>query len=235
VTGWIYTASNNVSSFFYLKKNNRQLLEQNAELQNRLYALQSYVESLPTDSLEVKAFASDSIQPEQFRFIPAEVVNLSFSGMNNFMTINMGSAEGVRTDMGVISQTGVVGVISKVSEHFSLVIPVINPRFRLSAKLSDSENYGSVSWNGKNIRFAQLQELPKHEQFNKGDTVLTSFSRIFPKDVVIGFVSGQGASLDDNFNTFDIELATDFYTIRNVLVIDDRFNEEQNTLEMSLQ
>ena len=193
VVGWSYTATYRISSFFHLKKNNEQLLERNAQLESELYALRSQIDQyVVSDTLQMEAFVSDSVEQVQFDFIPAEVVNVSFSGPNNFITLNKGSAHGVQPDMGVISQ-GVVGVVSNVSNNFSIVIPVINPKFRLSAKLLNSENYGSVSWNGKNIRFAQLGELPKHEVFQVGDTVVTSFSRIFPKRLLIGFVNDMGS------------------------------------------
>lgn len=232
VVGWFYAATNNVTSFLHLKKNNAQLLERNAELEKRFYALQAQLDSLlAPDSMVVQAFVRDSVTSPQFDFIPAEVVNLSFSGVNNFITLNKGAAQGIKPDMGVISQEGVVGVVSNVSPNFSVVIPVINPKFRLSAKLKNSENYGSVSWDGKNIRQAQLRELPKHEVFQQGDTVLTSFSRIFPRNLIIGFVHDMGVSGDDNFNTFNLQLATDFYTLQDVLVIADRLYEEQKTLE----
>jgi rod shape-determining protein MreC len=188
-----------------------------------------------SDSGTLHAFVIDSLGTPQFDFIPAKVVNLSFSGVNNFITLNRGASNGIRPDMGVISQTGVVGVVSNVSPNFSVVIPVINPKFRLSARLKNSENYGSLSWDGKNIRTAQLRELPRHETFQEGDTVLTSFSRIFPKNLIIGYVSETGESGDDNFNTFNIHLATDFYTLQDVLVINDLFYEEQRELEEILQ
>lgn len=235
VVGQMYKLSNNVVSFFHLRENNQQLLVQNAQLQSEIQTLKLQIENAMSDSVEVNAFAFDSIQSSQFNFIPAEVVNLSFSSVNNFITLNKGFAHGVKRDMGVISQNGIVGVVFNVSEHFSVVIPVINPKFRLSGKLKNSENYGSISWSGKSIRQAQLQELPKHEKFTEGDTVLTSFSRIFPKDLIIGFVTEQGSSSDDNFNTFDVELATNFYTLQNVLIIEDRFFDEQNQLEQSLE
>lgn len=235
VTGWVYKVSNMATSFFYLRHDNRGLMEQNAALQTELQALKAHIAAISADSVEVDAFGYDSIAPSQFRFIPAEVSNLSFSATNNFITLNKGLNDGIRADMGVISQHGIVGVVSNVSEHFSVVIPVINPKFRLSAKLKNSENYGSVLWDGKNIRRAQLQELPKHESFNEGDTVLTSFSRIFPKDLIIGFVVGQGTSRDDNFNTFDVNLATNFFTLQKVFVVEDRFYNEQNRLEKSLE
>jgi len=232
VVGRFYAATNQVTSFFHLKKNNEQLLERNAELEKNFYALKELLDSLlTTDSVVVQAFVRDSIASPQFDFIPAEVVNLSFSGVNNFITLNKGAAQGIKPDMGVISQEGVVGVVSNVSPNFSVVIPIINPKFRLSAKLKNSENYGSVSWDGKDIRQVQLRELPKHEVFHQGDTVLTSFSRIFPRNLIIGFVKDRGVSGDDNFNTFNVQLATDFYTLHDVLVIADRLYEEQKTLE----
>ncbi len=236
VTGWFYTISNNITSFIHLRKNNQILLEQNAELENELFSLKSFMDDIAVrDTLEMYAFVRDSNEVSQFIFTPAEVVNLSFSGVNNFITINKGSKNGLKPDMGVISQRGVVGVVANVSTNFSVVIPIINPIFRLSAKLKNSDNYGSISWNGENVNVAQLGELPKHEVFQKGDTVMTSFSRIFPKQTIIGFASSIGDASDDNFNTFNVQLATDFYSLQDVLVINDQFYEEQKSLENTFE
>ncbi|MDR0421733.1 MAG: rod shape-determining protein MreC [Proteiniphilum sp.] len=236
VTGWFYSLSRNVTSFFHLRKNNRLLLERNAELEGMILALREQIASLAAaDSADVNIFVGDSLSQPQFGFIPAEVVNLNFSGVNNFITINKGALHGIKSDMGVISAGGgVVGVISVVSPKFSLVIPIINSKFRLSARLKNSENYGSISWDGASIGEVQLQELPKHEDFHAGDTVLTSFSRIFPRNLIIGFVSTEGHSKDDNFNTFNVRPATDFYMLQDVLVIDDAYYGEQKQLEETL-
>lgn len=232
VVGWFYNASNNVTSFLNLKKNNQLLLEQNSELESELYSLKSIISNISgLDSVEVEALVEDSIEQIQFDFIPAEVTNMSFSGVNNFITLNKGYLHGIKQDMGVISQRGIVGVVANVSANFSVVIPVINPKFRLSAKLKNSDNNGSISWNGDNVNVAQLGELPKQEVFQKGDTVLTSYSRIFPKDLIIGYVNSVGESYDDNFNTFNIELATDFNSVQYVLVINDYFYDELKELE----
>ena len=188
------------------------------------------------DSLSVDAFVPDSTGIPQFDFIPAEVVNLSFmGGTNNFITIDKGLSSGVKPDMGVISHGGVVGVVSAVSDNFAVVIPVINSKFRLSARMKHSESNGSLMWNGKNIREAQITELPRHEPYEAGDTVLTSFSGIFPKNLIIGRMSSRGSSTDDNFITLNVELATNFYTLQDVLVIKDRFYDEQEALEESVE
>lgn len=237
VMGWFYTASKEVSAFFHLKQNNHLLLERSAQLENEIQALNDRINQLTAiDSVEVDVFVPDTVPTPQFNFISAEVVNLSFSGVNNFITLNKGAQHGIKPDMGVISAGGgIVGVVSVVSQNRSVVIPVINPKFRLSARLKHSANYGSIAWDGNSVREAQLLELPKHEEFRSGDTVLTSFSRIFPRNLIIGYVSTEGLSKDDNFNTFNVELATNFYSLQDVLVIDDTYYEEQRALEEMLQ
>lgn len=236
VTGWFYSLSGEVSSFFLLKKSNQQLLEHTAALEREINRLRARMDRSPAnDTAVADIYVSDSLEQPQFDFIPAGVVNMTFSGVNNFITLNKGSEHGIKPDMGVVSHNGVVGVVSNVSARFSLVIPIINPKFRLSARLNHSRNYGSIAWDGANIDEAQLLELPRHESFRQGDTVLTSFSRIFPRNLIIGFVSKMGESRNDNFSTFTIKLATDFYTLQDVLVIDDRFYEEQSTLEQILE
>ena len=236
VTGWVYKASSEVDAFMHLKKNNRSLLEHNARLEEELSRLKAQLSNIAIDSMTTNAFVDDSTtMTSQFSFIPAEVTNISFSGNNNFITVNKGALDGVKPDMGVVSNDGVVGVVLNVSRNYSVIIPIINPKFRLSAKIKGSESTGSVSWDGKNFDVAQLRELPKHETFEQGDTILTSFSRIFPKNIVIGYATEQIRSKDDNFNALNIELATDFHSLMGVLIIEDKNFEEKTTLENSVQ
>lgn len=231
ITGSVYQVASEASDFLYLKKENRELLQKNAQLQQELIALHSQMRTQAADSIQVDDFSNDSVHASQYRILPAEIVNMSVSSLNNFITINKGYKDGVKPDMGVISVHGVVGVVFKTLNHFSVIIPVINPKFRLGGKIKNSENFGSIMWDGKNSAIAQLAELPKHEVFHKGDTVVTSFSNIFPKGIVIGYVTDKGYSKDDNFNTFNMQLATDFYTLKNVLIVQNPLYREQQIIE----
>ena len=235
VTGEVYRLSNDVTSFFHLKGNNQELLERNAQLERTVQLLKREINALTEDTTAIESFTLDSIQPAQFEFIPADVVNISISKFNNYITVDKGALNGVKADMGVISNDGVVGVVRSVSNHFSVIIPVINPKFRLGAKLKNSENFGSIMWNGNNADIAQLTELPKHEVFTVGDTVVTGFSRIFPEGIIIGYNQEMGTSMDDNFNTFNITLATNFHTLQHVLIIDDKYTTERTTLEATVK
>ena len=235
VSSQLYGVSNNVTSFFSLKRNNNILLERNAELEHTVQLLKKQIVTLIGDTNTINAFTLDSIVPAQFEFIPADVVNISISKFNNYITIDKGSLNGVRPDMGVISSAGVVGVVRNVSKHSAVIIPIINPKFRLGAKLKNSENFGSIAWDGRNADEAQLREVPKHEVFAVGDTVVTGFSRIFPEGIIVGYTKELGISPDDNFNTFNINLATNFHTLQHVLIIDDKYHRERMALETSIK
>ena len=234
ISGSVYKMSNNVTSFFHLKNNNHELLERNAQLESMVQLLKKEVIALARDSSAIVAFTNDSIQSTQFEFIPADVVNISISKFNNFITVDKGEVDGVKPDMGVISNDGVVGVVRNVSKHFSVIIPIINPTFRLGAKLKDSENFGSIMWRGNDASVAQLTELPKHERFEVGDTVVTGFSQIFPEGIIIGYNQEKGISMDDNFNTFNISLATNFQSLQHVLIINDKYYKERAALEATI-
>lgn len=235
VSSQLYGVSNNVTSFFSLKRDNKGLLERNAELEHTVQLLKKHIVTLTGDTSMIDAFTLDSIVPAQFEFIPADVVNISISKFNNYITIDKGSLNGVRPDMGVISSAGVVGVVRNVSQHSAVIIPIINPKFRLGAKLKNSENFGSIAWDGRNADEAQLREVPKHEVFAVGDTVVTGFSRIFPEGIIVGYTKELGISPDDNFNTFNINLATNFHTLQHVLIIDDKYHRERMALETSIK
>lgn len=235
VSSQLYGVSNNVTSFFSLKRNNNILLERNAELEHTVQLLKKQIVTLIGDTNTINAFTLDSIVPAQFEFIPADVVNISISKFNNYITIDKGSLNGVRPDMGVISSAGMVGIVRNVSKHSAVIIPIINPKFRLGAKLKNSENFGSIAWDGRNADEAQLREVPKHEVFAVGDTVVTGFSRIFPEGIIVGYTKELGISPDDNFNTFNINLATNFHTLQHVLIIDDKYHRERMDLETSVK
>ena len=234
VTGEVYRMSYDVTSFFQLKSNNKLLLERNAELERTVQLLKKEIVTLANDTNAIIAFTNDSVQATQFEFIPAEVVNSSISKFNNYITIDKGSLDGIAPDMGVISTNGVVGVVRSVSKHFSVIIPVINPKFRLGAKLKNSDNFGTIAWDGQNANEAQLREMPKHEPFAIGDTVVTGFSRIFPEGIIVGYTKELGTSPDDNFNTFNINLGTNFHTLQHVLIINDKYHLERTALETSV-
>ena len=155
----------------------------------------------------------------------------STNKVENFLTLDKGYEDGIRQDQGVADHNGVVGIVSKVSAHYALVISLLNPNLRLSVSLKNEESYGSLWWDGNDPRYALLEDLPRTVQFEKGDTVVTtSYSSSFPAGVPVGMVEESFETDNNNFLTLRIRLFADFRSIQDVHVIDNLDAEEVNSL-----
>lgn len=219
VSSSIYGVANSVTSYFNLRSINEDLQLRNAALETEVISLRKQV-----DDYQLRRHAADSteiLKPlQQFDFIIAHVINNSISRPYNYITIEKGEADGICPEMGVVDHSGVVGVVNVVGKHYSRIISLLNPDFRLSCKLKGSDVFGSLVWDGKNSEEALLEELPKHTVYHTGDTIITSgYSSMFPEGVPVGTVIKSATADDDNFFTLRIKLLTDFSQLSTVRVI----------------
>ena len=148
--------------------------------------LRERVRRLDGDSL-LERHERDSIF-SNYNFIVAQVINNSVSNSHNYITLNKGSRDGLHSEMGVVDQNGIVGIVNAVSDNFAVVISLLNPKLRLSCKVKGSSYFGSLVWDGKDARYAVLEEMPRHVKFAKGDTIITSgYSAVFPEGIMVTF------------------------------------------------
>lgn len=232
VSGQLYTGMSQFSGYFNLRSINEDLLEQNGVLQQKVLILEQYIENNMKDTVNYAIFTDPKNNTHQYQFVSARVISNSITRMNNFITLNKGQRDGLLPEMGVIDQNGVVGVVSSVSDNYSIVIPILNPKFRLSAKLKKNNYFGSLVWDGKDPQYAVLEELPRHANFEAGDTIVTSgYSEVFPDGIIVGTVDSHTKQRDDNFYAVKIFLAVDFSRLGDVLVIKDKNQLEQRALE----
>jgi len=167
----------------------------------------------------------------RYRFIPAEVINNSINRQNNFITLNKGKKDGIRPEMGIVGPTGIVGIITHVSGHYSSGATVLNRRWRVSAKLKNSNYFGSLVWDGLSYQTAQLNEIPFHVELAAGDTIVTSgYSTVFPEGIMIGQIKKVDIGSGDNFYAIDVSLSTNFMTLTYVEVVEDKDTDEIKNL-----
>jgi len=226
ITASIYNSFNAVGSYFSLASVNRKLAMENAQLKSILSDL-PYVKISP-DTIITKAELTDSL----YRFISAKVINNSVDNQNNYITLNKGSKHGVKPDQGIINSEGIVGVITNVSESFSLGFSVLNKRWGASAKLKKSGTFGPLSWDGTDSDFANLTGIPFHVELTIGDTVVTSsYSSAFPENIMIGTVESIEQPSGENYYHIKVRLEVDFRALSYVDIIDNLKNEEIKKLE----
>lgn len=226
VTGKLYEWDENVETFFSLTKVNQELTQRNAYLEQEVQKLSDSLVSVTKDS---SIYHRDQFALlRNYRLIPAKVVANSVDKPGNLMTIDKGSADGIHKDMGVISGTGVVGIVYLVAEHYAIVIPVLNTKSNISCMIQNRGYFGYLRWKGGVSDLAYLEEVPRHAHFKLGDYVVTSgYSAVFPPGVRVGRILHVFNSADGLSYRVQLRLSTDFARLRDVCVIDDTAMKER--------
>lgn len=236
VTGKVYEWDSAVESYFSLSGVNSQLTQRNAFLEQQVKMLDDSIARL-TRSQEVAVTRLSSMVPFQgCRLIPAKVVANMVNRYDNLITIDKGSADGVKRDMGVVCGMGVVGIVYLVSEHYSIVIPALNSHSNISCTIQRRGYFGYLRWRGGSSQLAYLEDVPRHAHFKLGDNVVTSgYSSVFPPGVMVGKVLHVFNSADGLSYRVQVKLSTDFARLRDVCLVDDSALQERIDLMRAAQ
>lgn len=230
VAGKVYEVSGGISSYFHLKSVNEDLLDRNMALEQQITNLENRLKDYRIDSITMNSIRY--LEQADYKIFKAHVIRNSLNQADNYITLDKGSSAGIRPEMGVIDGNGVVGIVYKTSPSYSLVISVLNSKSSISCKIIGSEYFGYLKWEYGDSRYAYLKDLPRHAEFNLGDTVVTSgYSTVFPAGVMVGTVDDMSDSNDGLSYLLKIKLATDFGKLGNVRVISRSGQGEQRELE----
>ena len=235
IAGSLYDLSGAVTGYFGLQKANNELLVQNGKLQNELAVLRNTLAQYQArDTLSQLPFSVVNIDTS--RIIVARVINNSVARRNNSITIDKGMRDGVFPEMGLVDQNGVVGVVSSASSGYAVALSLLNPHLRISCKIKNTQQIGSLAWDGKSIHHAELEELPEYITVNVGDTIVTSgYSGAFPEGLVVGYVEDTRKVKKNNFYALTIRLAADFSALNFVRVVEYHKPSEQIYIEEEAQ
>ena len=229
VIGNIYSTMSNVDGYFGLKSENRNLVEHNKELLNDIEVLKARLREYE-DSAAI-ATVTQHVPSDGFHYNTARVVNNSINKINNYITIDKGTSQGVKDQMGVFNNQGVIGVTVTSSGSFTVVMPLLNSKSIISCKVKNKA-LCTLKWDGKDAQHSYLIDLPRYELFETGDTVVTSrFSSIFPEGIPIGKIERLEDSDDGQSYRARVRLFVNFSNIDNVFVVGNNNREEQEKLE----
>ena len=230
VAGKVYEVSGGITSYFHLKSVNEDLLDRIMELEQQNHNLEDALGRHLSDSTELNSIRN--LPNTDYQVFKARVINNSLNLVDNYITLNRGSKDGIRPEMGVVDGNGVVGIVYDTSSHYSRVISVLNSKSSISCKIVGSEYFGYLKWEYGDSRYAYLKDLPSHAEFNLGDTVVTSgYSTVFPEGIMIGTVDDMADSNDGLSYLLKVKLATDFGKVSEVRVIARTGQHEQKELE----
>ena len=230
---------NNFNSYFELKKLNTQLVEENLYLRNML--------ENASDN-----YTLDSLSKATFKYKNARVISNNLSSLKNQLVLDIGTSNGIDKEMGVISQNGIVGIITNSSLNYSSVMSVLNLNTKINAKIKRSSHFGTLEWNGVSTRHLILNDIAETADIRVGDSIITGgMSLIFPEGINVGVVSKiinqnkfrdtlnklkiennkvKYSDFTGNYLNIEVRLHTEMSTINNVYVIKSLNREEFKTI-----
>jgi rod shape-determining protein MreC len=153
--------------------------------------------------------------------VAAHVIGGSPDSGSQIVSIDRGSRDGIRRDMGVITPDGVVGKIFAVYPDISQVLLMGDKDSGVGALLADTRTQGPVKGTGEPL--LALEYISSDEKVTAGETVLTSGQdRIFPKDLPVGKVVDFTSDSKSPFMKIRVKPAAHLDRLEEVLVLETR-------------
>lgn len=238
VTGLVYQKKNDLFYYLNLGAINDSLLNENMRLRKTLDRY-TITDTLADFKVKREIPSADTsakvIRYSEYVYRTAGVINNSLENVNNFITINRGTADGVRKGMSVISSTGLVGRVEYVSAHFAAVLSILSGKQQVSARLKDG-TFKTTVWDVDKPDMLQMRDMPPEAKVKKGDSVFTTpYGNIFPPGVLIGTVTGIEANKKNGKQNLYLRPATNFRSLRYVYVLENTMSGERSILEDSTQ
>ena len=226
----IYT---DIEAFIHLDEVNAMLTEQNSVLQMQVSQLREQLKDAKAEPSINDRHILDSLSG--YRLYSAKVVSASIVKNENYIVIDKGAADGIKPEMGVVGGGGVVGIVSMVNSHPSMVLPIINRNSRISCRIRRTGYYGSLTWDGGSIYYANLTGVPQYARAKRGDAIETSgYSTMFPPGLFVGKVRDTKPAPDGLSLQLVVNLGTNFGNLRDVTVFENLHKEEvQELIEQS--
>jgi rod shape-determining protein MreC len=228
-TGWLQQKSTSTYQYFQLYDENKRLAKENSLLLDRLANLGINVQN-PLDT----AWA-DSIQPK-YTFLDAKVIRNSINQHHNYITLDKGAKDGIRPHTGVVTDDGVVGIIRKVSQNYSVAMSILHRQAIINARVRHKNYFGPLVWKSDNIHTFNLENIPKDAPVTKGDTIETSgYSTMFPPGITIGVIDKLWMDPGSNFFTIEVRSFAKLSNIQHAYIVRNIFKQEQEQLEESVK
>lgn len=234
--GIVYQKKTDLFYYINLGKMNDSLLSENVRLRKMVDKYKT-VDTLADFNVHHQVVNTDTTvhitKYADYVYRTARVINNSVDMVNNYITINRGSADGIRKGMAAISGSGLVGRVEFVSAHFASILSILSTKQQVSARLKDG-TFKSTVWDNERPDIFLMKDMPQEVKVKKGDSVYTtSFGSNFPADVLIGTVTKVELNKKNGKLQLSLKPATNFRALDYVYVVENKMITEKTALEDS--
>lgn len=241
--GWLYKPARYAAGFFRDVEDLKNTYKENKQLKKTLthYAQDTMrlnlLEAQNKHLQDILGFTERQKNADNYQYMVAEVVSVSPDPYSNTVNINLGSLDGIKENMAVMSVEGLIGRVSRVSNFTSSVQLLVDMNAEsggsaerqlekgISATVLGKEDkvFGTIDYYSNEEQGLVMTRIDQWSERNlePGDVVVTSgLGQIFPKGLVIGVVSEKRVGdYGINYLATVKPKATDFRHLREVLVV----------------
>ncbi|SRR6056297_160213 len=208
------------NAYFNLEDESERLHAENARLRTQLRRME-------LQQTESKNSLGRSSTDSNFIYHSTQIISNQKGSRYNQLIINAGLSDSLSEGRAIIGENGIVGQTAYCSDNFCSVIPIIHVQSAVSASILGVDYFGQLRWDGRDIRFAQLEGIPQHVHLEKGDTIVTSgYSTIFPPGEPIGQIDEVELPQGSNFYKLQIKLNVDFGRLKKVYWVENLNRKE---------
>lgn len=199
-----------------LKEENENLKKKNSELEQ---SLREY-EIVKSENDTLKEYMNLKDKYKDYTTMPAYVINKDISNYSNTVVINVGEKDGIKENMTVIADEGLVGHVISVTDHTAKVQTIIDTATAVTSTISTTKDTIIVQGTLENSGELKATYIPTDATVLQGDNVETSgLGGIYPKGIHIGTIKEVYNTKNPTDRYATVETAVDFSKLATVLVI----------------
>lgn len=194
--------------------------QENQRLRQDIQSLQSQLNGLRESAASSQRLAA-LLQFKQnvgLETVAAQVIGQDSTNWHRGLVLDKGERDGIRTGMGVIAPSGVVGRVVKITPVSSVILLITDSNNAVTGLIQRTRDEGIVS--GTLQGGVRMKYIPLLSAVRERDVVVTSgLTGEFPKGLLIGTVTLVKKPVDNLFQMAEIIPAVDFSKLEEVLVI----------------
>jgi len=202
-----------------LKEENEQLKQKNSELEQSLREL----ENIKTQNETLKEYLNLTEKYGEYKTIPGYVINKDISNYSKTIIINIGKNDGVKENMTVIADKGLVGHVISVTNNTAKVQTIIDTASSISCTMSTTKDAIVCKGTLDEESLLKAMYIPTDKNVIQGDSIETSgLGGIYPKGIHIGTVKKVTNTQNITDRYALIQTAVDFEKLDTVLVVTNK-------------
>lgn len=208
-----------VLNFSEVRAENKELVKENEELKNKI----TEDSDLEEENQRLRSLLDLKNENDNYNYIATNIISYAGGGVIDGYVVDKGTNDGIKKNMVVVSENGLVGQVSSVGSNWAIVQTIINENINVSVMVqSTRENTGILQGytSNSNEFLLKVSNLPMDSEVKEGDQIITSgLGMLYPKETRVGEVISVEEDKVKVMKTAIVKPSVDFNKLEELCII----------------